>query len=165
MKSRVALTDSGGVQEEAFTLRVPAVILRYNTERPETTMFHVNVLAGADKDRIVKLALTQAERSEEIRGLSFENPFVDGSAGKRIAQILKEAVENGLAIKEPYLRETLATEYRLLEEGGLESPSLFDLLVTFNEDGRPALPKGNTLRFLAGVKGRFNDKGSPYSKQ
>jgi len=161
----VVLTDSGGVQEEAFTLKVPTVTLRYNTERPETTMFHVNVLAGADKDRIVKLTLMQAERAEEIRGLSFENPLGDGYAGKRIVQIVKEAVENGLSIKEPDLRETPVIEYRLLDDRGLESSSLFDLLVAFNGDGRPTLPKGDMLRFLARVKGRFDDKGSPYSKQ
>jgi UDP-N-acetylglucosamine 2-epimerase (non-hydrolysing) len=161
----VVLTDSGGVQEEAFTLKVPAVILRYNTERPETTMFNVNVLAGADKDRIVKLALMQAERADEIRGLSFKNPLGDGSAGKHIAQILKEAIENGLTIKEPDLRETPLIEYRLLEEYSLESSPLFDLLVAFKGDGKPALPKGNTSKFLAKVKGRFNDKNSLDTKQ
>ena len=103
--ARVVLTDSGGVQEEAFTLKVPTVVLRYNTERPETTMFRISVLAGADRDRIVKLALLQAERAEEVRGLNFKNPLGDGLAGKRIAQILKEAVEGGLAIEEPDLRE------------------------------------------------------------
>lgn len=162
--ARVALTDSGGVQEEAFTLKVPTVTLRYNTERPETTMFHVNVLAGADKDRIVKLALMQAERAEEIRGLSFENPLGDGSAGKRIVKILKEALESGLAIEEPDLREMPVIEYRLLEEGGRESPSLFDLLIAFNEDGRPILPKESARSFLVRVKGRFNDKASANSE-
>jgi len=163
--ARVVLTDSGGVQEEAFTLRVPTVTLRYNTERPETTMFHVNVLAGADKDRIVRLALMQAERAKEIRGLNFENPLGDGSAGKRVAKILKEALESGLAIEEPDLREMPVIEYRLLEEGNLESSLLFDLLAAFNEDGRPTLPKGNISKFLARVKGRFNDKASVNSKQ
>jgi len=162
--SRVVLTDSGGVQEESLTLKVPTVTLRYNTERPETTMFHVNVLAGADKDRIVKLALMQAERAEKIRRLSFENPFGDGYAGKRITQILKEALENRLDIKEPDLRETPAIEYRLLEEDCLENSSLFDLLVAFDGDGRPILSESGTLKFLARIKGRFNDKGSFDSK-
>ncbi|MCX8205575.1 MAG: UDP-N-acetylglucosamine 2-epimerase (non-hydrolyzing), partial [Candidatus Nezhaarchaeota archaeon] len=58
---RAVLTDSGGVQEEAFTLKTPTVTLRYSTERPETTMYRVNVLAGAETERIVKLALEQAE--------------------------------------------------------------------------------------------------------
>ena len=42
-----------------------------------------------------------------------------------------------------------------LEEGGLESSSLFNLLAAFNRDKRSVLPKWSTLGFLAGVKGRF----------
>jgi len=68
------------------------VTLRYNTERPETTLHGVNVLVGAEKDRIVKLALMQVERAEEIRKLNFKNPFGDGQAGRRIAHLLKKAV-------------------------------------------------------------------------
>jgi UDP-N-acetylglucosamine 2-epimerase (non-hydrolysing) len=162
--ARVVLTDSGGVQEEALTLKVPTVTLRYNTERPETTIFNVNVLAGADKDGIVKLALMQAERIDEIRGLNFENPLGDGSAGKRIAQILKEAVESGLSIKEPDLRETPVIEYRLLDEDVLEYSSLFDMFAAFDEDGRPILPGESRSKFLARVKGKFNDKSSSNPK-
>jgi UDP-N-acetylglucosamine 2-epimerase (non-hydrolysing) len=162
--ARVVLTDSGGVQEEALTLKVPTVTLRYNTERPETTIFNVNVLAGADKNKIVKLALMQAERIEEIRGLNFENPLGDGFAGKRIAQILKEAAESGLSIKEPDLRETPVIEYRLLDEDVLECSSLFDMFAAFDEYGRPMLPRESRSRFLARVKGKFNDKSSPNPK-
>jgi len=68
---RVVLTDSGGVQEEAFTLKIPTVTLRYNTERPETTMYGINVLAGID--RIVEYTFKQAERAEEIKKLEFKN--------------------------------------------------------------------------------------------
>lgn len=153
--AKVVLTDSGGVQEEAFTLKIPTVVLRYNTERPETTMFQISVLAGADKDRIVKLALAQAERAEEVRGLNFENPLGDGLAGRRIAQILKEATEGGLTIEEPDLRETPMIEYRLLKEGDIRGQSLLDLLAAFNEDGKPISPKRGTSMFLARVKGRF----------
>jgi UDP-N-acetylglucosamine 2-epimerase (non-hydrolysing) len=156
--ARVALTDSGGVQEEAFTLRVPAVILRYNTERPETTMFNINVLSGADKERIVKLTLKQAERAEKIRRLSFTNPLGDGFAGKRIAQILEGAVKNGLAIKEPDLRETPVIEYKLIEKDELECHSIFDLVMAFKKDGRPTLTHGNISKFLAKIKYRFEDE-------
>ncbi|MEM2197424.1 MAG: UDP-N-acetylglucosamine 2-epimerase (non-hydrolyzing) [Sulfolobales archaeon] len=155
---RVVLTDSGGVQEEAFTLRIPTVTLRYNTERPETTLYGINVLAGAERDRIVKLALMQVERAEEIRGLSFENPLGDGQAGKRIARLLGEAVDGGLSIEEPDLRETPVVEYRLLD--GVRDPedsSLFDLLAAFYEDGKPSLSKGSIFRFLARIKGRFHE--------
>ena len=155
---RVVLTDSGGVQEEAFTLKVPTVTLRYNTERPETTLYGINVLAGAEKGRIVKLALMQAERAREIRGLSFENPLGDGQAGKRIARLLGEAVDEGLAIEEPDLRETPVIEYRLLDGvKDLEDSSLFDLLAAFYEDGKPVLGK-NKSKFIARIKGRLNDK-------
>ncbi|MEM1990627.1 MAG: UDP-N-acetylglucosamine 2-epimerase (non-hydrolyzing) [Candidatus Bathyarchaeia archaeon] len=157
---RVVLTDSGGVQEEAFTLKVPTVTLRYNTERPETTLYGINVLAGAEKDRIVKLALMQAERAKEIRGLSFENPLGDGQAGKRIAQLLREAVNEGLAIKEPDLRETPVVEYRLLDRvRDLENSTLLDLLAGFYEDGKPALGKSKS-KFIARIKGRLDDKNS-----
>ncbi|MEM2187003.1 MAG: UDP-N-acetylglucosamine 2-epimerase (non-hydrolyzing) [Thermofilaceae archaeon] len=158
---RVVLTDSGGVQEEAFTLKTPTVTLRYNTERPETTLFDINVLAGAEEDRIVKLTLMQAERAEEVRGLIFENPLGDGQAGKRIAHLLKRAVDEGIAIDEPDLRDTPVIEYRLLDKmGDLENPPL-DLLAAFDGDGKPVLPRENASKLIARIKVRFNDKDSP----
>ncbi|MEM1829531.1 MAG: UDP-N-acetylglucosamine 2-epimerase (non-hydrolyzing) [Thermofilaceae archaeon] len=158
---RVVLTDSGGVQEEAFTLKTPTVTLRYNTERPETTLFNINVLAGAEEDRIVKLTLMQAERAEEVRGLIFENPLGDGQAGKRIAHLLKRAVDEGIAIDEPDLRDTPVIEYRLLDKmGDLENPPL-DLLAAFDGDGKPVLPWENASKLIARIKVRFNDKDSP----
>jgi UDP-N-acetylglucosamine 2-epimerase (non-hydrolysing) len=162
--ARTVLTDSGGVQEEAFTLKIPTVVLRYNTERPETTMFHISVLAGADKDKIVKLALMQAERVEEVRSLNFENPLGDGFAGKRIAKILKKATEDKLVIEEPDLREMPVVEYRLLGKDSMKDSSSFDLLVAFDENGRPMLPKRSASSFIARVRGRFNDKNPFNSK-
>ncbi|MEM2767834.1 MAG: UDP-N-acetylglucosamine 2-epimerase (non-hydrolyzing) [Candidatus Bathyarchaeia archaeon] len=149
----VVLTDSGGVQEEAFTLKVPTVTLRYNTERPETTMYGVNVLAGAEARRIVECTLRQAERAGEIKRLSFENPLGDGEAGKRIAKLLREAVESGLAIVEPDLRETPMVGYRLLEADAISSSWVFDLLAGFSHDGEPCLPSGTYGKLLARLKG------------
>ena len=51
-KSTIILTDSGGLQEEAITLDVPALTLRYNTERPETVTAGGNILVGSDKEVI-----------------------------------------------------------------------------------------------------------------
>ncbi|MEM0489244.1 MAG: UDP-N-acetylglucosamine 2-epimerase (non-hydrolyzing), partial [Candidatus Bathyarchaeia archaeon] len=149
----VVLTDSGGVQEEAFTLKVPTVTLRYNTERPETTMYGVNVLAGVEAHRIVECTLRQAERAGEIRRLSFENPFGDGEAGRRIAKLLKEAVESGLAVVEPDLRETPVVVYRLLEADAISGPEVFDLLASFDHDGKSHLPSRIRGKLLARLKG------------
>jgi len=81
--ARLALTDSGGVQEETCILGVPCVTLRDNTERPETVDVGANVLAGAD-------ALRMVDRAKRImlQGNEWENPFGDGKAGKCIIEHL-----------------------------------------------------------------------------
>ena len=50
------MTDSGGLQEEAITLDVPCMTLRYNTERPETVTAGGNILVGSDKNKIIETA-------------------------------------------------------------------------------------------------------------
>ncbi len=77
------LTDSGGLQEEACTLRVPCVTLRDNTERPESVEVGANRLAGADPDRIVACAREMVSRAR-----TWQNPFGDGHTGRRIVDLL-----------------------------------------------------------------------------
>jgi len=81
-KARLVLTDSGGVQEETCVLKVPCVTLRYNTERPETLEVGSNTLAGADPQVIL-------EKTDLMLGKerSWDNPFGDGDAGKKIVEI------------------------------------------------------------------------------
>ena len=62
-KSTLILTDSGGLQEEAITLDVPALTLRYNTERPETVTAGGNILVGSDKDVILENANTAMDKA------------------------------------------------------------------------------------------------------
>jgi UDP-N-acetylglucosamine 2-epimerase (non-hydrolysing) len=83
--SRLVLTDSGGVQEEACIMGVPCVTLRYNTERPETLEAGANVLAGTEPSEIVKMAKLMFNNV-----YNWENPFGDGKAGIRIVDTLRE---------------------------------------------------------------------------
>lgn len=74
--ARLALTDSGGVQEETCILGVPCVTLRENTERPETLEVGSNLLAGVD-------AMTILEKTGFMMSAEngWMNPFGDGRSG------------------------------------------------------------------------------------
>lgn len=82
----LTLTDSGGLQEEACTLKVPCVTLRDNTERPESVQVGANLLAGADPERIEACAVEMSKRPRD-----WENPFGDGTSGVQIVDILRSA--------------------------------------------------------------------------
>ncbi len=82
-QAALTLTDSGGLQEEACTLRVPCVTLRDNTERPESVEVGANLLVGAAPDAIV----AGAERMARVTR-DWPNPFGDGRSGERIVDHL-----------------------------------------------------------------------------
>jgi UDP-N-acetylglucosamine 2-epimerase (non-hydrolysing) len=82
--ARLALTDSGGVQEETCILSVPCVTIRDSTERPETVDAGANSVAGFKKRGIMDAADTMMRRER-----SWKNPFGDGHAGERILAILR----------------------------------------------------------------------------
>ena len=81
--ARLILTDSGGVQEEACILKVPCVTLRDNTERPETIEVGANILAGTSADNIL-----ECSRRILDKGNDWHNPFGDGTAGRKIVEII-----------------------------------------------------------------------------
>ena len=81
--SRLVLTDSGGVQEEACILKVPCVTLRDNTERQETIEVGSNVLAGTQPQKIIKCVKMMLHKKN-----TWKNPFGNGTAGKKIARTL-----------------------------------------------------------------------------
>jgi UDP-N-acetylglucosamine 2-epimerase (non-hydrolysing) len=82
--AQLTLTDSGGVQEEACTLRVPCVTLRSNTERPETVTVGANLLC----DSTVPGVLEGVVETMLSRARTWANPFGDGRAGDRVADLL-----------------------------------------------------------------------------
>ncbi|MEM3830194.1 MAG: UDP-N-acetylglucosamine 2-epimerase (non-hydrolyzing) [Conexivisphaerales archaeon] len=87
----LVLTDSGGMQKEAFWLKTPCITLRENTEWPETVKLEANHLVGADPQKIVQKASDILEKGEEITE-SFEklpNPFGDGKASQKILDTIK----------------------------------------------------------------------------
>ncbi|GAB6102149.1 UDP-N-acetylglucosamine 2-epimerase (non-hydrolyzing) [Thermococcus atlanticus] len=88
------MTDSGGIQEESIILNVPCLTLRYNTERPETVKAGGNILVGLEKERAIGY-LTKLIGDEEFytKMANAPNPFGDGKAGERIAEILLELHE------------------------------------------------------------------------
>ncbi len=89
--SKLLLTDSGGVQEEAITLNIPCVTLRYNTERPETITNGGNILAGANSEEIsnnIKNILDKPEVYEKMANAV--NPYGDGESSKKIYNTIKE---------------------------------------------------------------------------
>jgi UDP-N-acetylglucosamine 2-epimerase (non-hydrolysing) len=83
----LVLTDSGGIQEEAPAFGTPVLVLRQVTERPEGVEAGVAELVGTDPDRIVEAA---GARLGDPGGSAppVANPYGDGRAGERIADIV-----------------------------------------------------------------------------
>jgi len=78
------LTDSGGVQKEAYIFKIPCITLRDNTEWVETVEDGWNVLVGADEEKIVR------EVNEFEPGTKQRNVFGEGDASWRISKIVGE---------------------------------------------------------------------------
>ncbi|MBE7034533.1 MAG: UDP-N-acetylglucosamine 2-epimerase (non-hydrolyzing) [Ruminococcaceae bacterium] len=89
-RSFMILTDSGGIQEEAPSLGKPVLVMRDTTERPEGIKAGTLKLVGTDEDVIYenfKLLLEDKDAYEAMSKAS--NPYGDGFASKRIADVLE----------------------------------------------------------------------------
>jgi UDP-N-acetylglucosamine 2-epimerase (non-hydrolysing) len=86
------LTDSGGVQEEAPVLGKPVLVMRDTTERPEGVTAGTAKLIGTDKDCIISEIFRLLDDDTAYAAMArAHNPFGDGHASKRIAEIIYNA--------------------------------------------------------------------------
>ena len=85
--ARAILTDSGGIQKEAYWFKVPCITLREETEWVETVQSGWNVIVGADEQSIIK-AVSGADKLQVVsQGTMYGN----GDAGNRICEIISDS--------------------------------------------------------------------------
>ena len=90
-RSFMILTDSGGIQEEAPSLGKPVLVMRDTTERPEGIAAGTLKLVGTNEEVIYKNFKELLENKEAYDAMSHaSNPYGDGFACKRIADILEK---------------------------------------------------------------------------
>jgi UDP-N-acetylglucosamine 2-epimerase len=90
-RSRLVITDSGGIQEEAPGLGKPVLVARDTTERPEAIEAGTAELVGTDGENIATRCFALIDDSEQyLRMAHAVNPFGDGYASSRIVKMLKQ---------------------------------------------------------------------------
>jgi UDP-N-acetylglucosamine 2-epimerase (non-hydrolysing) len=104
--ARLAVTDSGGIQEEAAYLGVPVVVLRGSTPRWEGVEAGTTTLAGLADDSAAAAVLSAAaghtSREGQERAVSVPCPYGDGTTGPQVAAVLAdERTDALLALDEP----------------------------------------------------------------
>lgn len=88
--SYMILTDSGGIQEEAPSLGKPVLVMRDTTERPEGIAAGTLKLVGTDEETIYHNFKVLLENNDAYEAMSHaSNPYGDGFASRRIADILE----------------------------------------------------------------------------
>ena len=91
LKSKLIITDSGGVQEEAPSLGKPVLVMRETTERPEAIDAGTVILVGTNVKKIVGEANALLQNAEKYESMSkLHNPYGDGKASKRIVEFLSK---------------------------------------------------------------------------
>lgn len=90
-KSKVILTDSGGIQEEAPSLQKPVLVMRDVTERPEALDAGTIKLVGTNTNVIVEEVRRLLSDSNYYQSMiKMQNPYGDGNAAKRIIEIVEK---------------------------------------------------------------------------
>ncbi len=94
--AKLVLTDSGGIQKEAFWLKTPCITLRTNTEWTETIQLEANYLTGSNTNNIIKTINEILEHEEQIskKLQSLNNPFGNGKASEHIINTIRKLWSN-----------------------------------------------------------------------
>lgn len=105
-RSRVVVTDSGGLQEEASFLGVPVVVMRATTPRWESVSTGAAILCGLDAGRVLRAVDTFGVAGELERIEALACPYGDGRTADRVVEVLAdEAVRRLLVPRDPVLGE------------------------------------------------------------
>jgi len=88
-KSKLIVSDSGGVQEEACILKVPLITIRNSTERPETLEIGCNILSKLQDNMVYKHAIKILNRN-----IKWKNPYGNGNAALKSYNIIKDFLNN-----------------------------------------------------------------------
>ena len=90
IRSKIILTDSGGIQEEAPSIGKPVLVMRDTTERPEAVEAGTVILVGTNKEKIIEEChslLNDVVRFDRMSEL--HNPYGDGQACERVVKHIK----------------------------------------------------------------------------
>ena len=90
-RSYLIITDSGGIQEEAPSLKIPVLVTRQNSERPEALKIGSAKLVGTNSKIIIKNIYKLLNNKREYnKMISYNNPYGNGKAAKKIVNFLKK---------------------------------------------------------------------------
>lgn len=90
-RSKIIITDSGGVQEEAPSLGKPVLVMRDTTERPEAVDAGTVLLVGTNEELIFNEAIDLLENETRFKKMSeLHNPYGDGKSCARIVNFINQ---------------------------------------------------------------------------
>ena len=93
-RSRLIITDSGGIQEEAPSLGKPVLVMRDTTERPEAISAGTVILVGTNEDLISSKANDLLNDNKMYEKMSIlHNPYGDGKASEKIVKFLIKKIQ------------------------------------------------------------------------
>jgi UDP-N-acetylglucosamine 2-epimerase len=90
--AKIAITDSGGLQKEAFWSKTPCITIRDRTEWTETVKLGVNFITDVNPAMITQTIKQIQQNYSEIKNRFNHNPFGNGKASQKIVKILKTKI-------------------------------------------------------------------------